>query len=308
MFSKEVHNQKIHTWTIRATIMLATIIAGCSDSADSGRKVAGTVKDTNGNNYPNTTIRLSDGAKTIETATNASGTFEFNAVDAGHYDISIAAPLSTTLVAPIPTTVEVKEDMASTVDFVIQPTALAPHVVIEDADIFNEIKNVDGGIPVMPGELIYAQNVFDAPFGLLTAIKAPDDHHVTLMEWKNALGNVTVNCSGNSSSVNVSLQNLIPNGTYTLWCDFLNKKKSVGEFVNFGVDLDRIEPLGSGTENIAIADVNGTINTTFSHGSCILTETPGLVIAVIYHINGNTFGSEHIPDAEEVNHMLVYFQ
>jgi hypothetical protein len=308
MFLKELHTQQYHAWTLCATILVAIIIAGCSDSAESARKVTGTVKDANGNNYPKTTISLSDGAKTIETATNASGMFEFTAVDAGLYDISITAPLSTTLVAPIPTTVEVKEDMVSTVDFVIQPLALAPHVVIGDADIFNEIKDVDGGIPDMPGDLIYAQNVFDPPIGLLTAITSPDDQHVTLIEWKNALGNVTVNCSGNSSAVNVSLQNLIPNGTYTLWCDFLNKKKSVGEFVNLGADIEKIEPLGSGTQNIAIADANGSINTTFSHGSCILTETPGLVIAVIYHINGNTYGAAHIPDEEEVNHLLVYFQ
>jgi hypothetical protein len=39
-----------------------------------------------------------------------------------------------------------------------------------------------------------------------------------------------------------------------------------------------------------------------------LTDQVALVIPVIYHLNGNTFVGGHIPDAEDVTHMLVYFQ
>jgi hypothetical protein len=101
---------------------------------------------------------------------------------------------------------------------------------------------------------------------------------------------------------------MIPNGTYTLWCNFLNKKKSVGESFSFGTDLIKIEPLGSGTKNIVVADANGSVDKVIQHSTCIITDSPGLVIPIIYHINGNTYGADHIPDAEEVNHMLVYFQ
>ena len=78
--------------------------------------------------------------------------------------------------------------------------------------------------------------------------------------------------------------------------------------MNINSDVVKIEPLGSGSKNIMVAEADGTINTTISHNSCILTEAPGLVLVIDYHINGKTFGTTHIPDTEDVNHMLVYFQ
>lgn len=32
------------------------------------------------------------------------------------------------------------------------------------------------------------------------------------------------------------------------------------------------------------------------------------MLVVDYHLNGRTFGAAHIPDEEDVNHLLVYFQ
>lgn len=181
------------------------------------------------------------------------------------------------------------------------------HIVINSNDIFGEVRDAMGNIPSDPNEVIYAKNVFDQPLGLLTPIKAPDGSHQTLAEWKNASGNVTIDCQGNSSDVHISLKGLISNGTYTFWLNFINKKKLPGQSVDFGNDVKKITALGSGSLNVQHADSNGAISTSISHSSCILSEAVTIVLVVVYHINGNTFGDDHIPDAEDVSHLLVYF-
>ncbi len=81
------------------------------------------------------------------------------------------------------------------------------------------------------------------------------------------------------------------------------------DFMNDFVNLTN-PPIGasSGTENILIADADGTINASLEHNSCILTDEVALVIPILYHINGQTFGGGHVPDPEEVAQMLAYFQ
>jgi hypothetical protein len=175
-----------------------------------------------------------------------------------------------------------------------------------------EILDKDGITPTNPNEPLYAANIFDAPLGLLTAIKAPDGHHVTLAEFKAAKGNIMVRCNGDSATLEISLEGMIPNGTYTFWLAYLNKTRKVGEAIDFMNDFvnPTNPPVGasSGTENIAIAGADGAINVTLRHLSCILTDEVALVIPILYHINGKTFGGGHVPDPEEVVQMLVYFQ
>ncbi len=126
-------------------------------------------------------------------------------------------------------------NQASTADFIIQPQPVTPHLNFGTADLFGEIKDANGNIPSSNNTVIYARNVFDAPVGLLTAIKAPDGHHLALSEWKAAKGDLTVTCNGNTSIVIIELEGMIPNGTYTLWCNFLNKK--IGLTINYKMSL-----------------------------------------------------------------------
>ena len=299
---------------ITMALLLAMMIACSSDNSNistpsSKGKVTGTVKDENGNSYPNTEVGLSNQSGQEMTKTNSQGNFEFNNKEAGSYNVNISPPLSTIVVSQDPLNINIQADQTSTASIVIQPQPLVAHLNFEDVDVFGEIKDKDSNTPTDPNELLYAANIFDAPLGLLTAIKAPDNHHVTLSEWKSAVGGtVTVNCKANTAIVNIALQGMIPNGTYTFWLNFLNKIKKPGESMNPPNDIVKIEPLRSGTENIAIAEADGTINISIEHTSCILTEETALVMPIVYHINGNTFGSAHIPDPEEVTHMLVYFQ
>jgi hypothetical protein len=299
-----------------AVALVLMVLVSCSNGEDDmiqdqpkvPSMITGSVKDENGNGYPNTLVKINKAIEVHEVTTDSQGKFEINTKDIGIYISTFIPPLSTKEVTNLPVMLNVEADQGATLDFVIQTQALEADLVIEKADIFDEIKDKDGNDPANPGELLYAENVFDPPLGKLTAIKAPDGHQVTLSEWEKAEGTVKVSCNGDMATAEIALQGMIPNGTYTFWLNFLNKTKSVGQSVDFANDLVRILPLGSGTENIAVAEANGTINAIIQHNSCILTKEPALVLVIVYHINGNTFGADHIPDEEEVNHMLVYFQ
>ena len=298
-------------------LLCLMVLPGCdeddvsqSQSQESGI-VMGTVQDEDGNYYPNTLIRLSKGSEVQETTTDSKGNFDLTSKDIGSYEITLTPPLSTLMVTTLPMMVDVQDNQAATVDFVLQAQQpVEAHLNFGNVDLLGEIKDKDGNVPSDPNEPLYASNVFDDPIGLLTAIKAPDDHHITLSEWETAKGNIVVNCNGNSSDVTVSLEGMIPNGTYTFWLAYLNKTKKVGQSIDFANDIVHAvnPPVGSGTANVLVVGPDGTITATIQHSSCILTEEVALVIPVVYHINGKTFGDAHIPDPEEVAHMLVYFQ
>lgn len=179
------------------------------------------------------------------------------------------------------------------------------------ADVFNQVRNKDGNLPLQDDELLYAANTYQPPLGFLKPIKAPDGHTLTLSEFKKAKGTITVKCNGNGAMVDIVLEGLIPNGTYTVWLAYLKVKKKVGESIQGNDWVYSIKPpLGppTGTENVLNAGADGTINVTKVHSSCILTDEVALVIPVIYHLNGKTFGGGEIPDVEQVAHLLFYFQ
>lgn len=314
------------TTTLYAIALLAAILClntmfGCSSDdpgmdPDSGQNQTGTVngsvKDENGNPYPSVLVMVSNGSDERIRATGADGTYSINTKSIGTYEIKIELPLATEEVSGSPTSVNVQANKTSTVDFVIQPQPVEALLNFGSVQLLEEIVDENGNTPTASNEPLYAANIFDDPLGLLTAIKAPDDHHVTLSEFKTAKGNLMVHCNGNTASVEIALEGMIPNGTYTFWLAYLNIKRSVGESIDFINDFVNFTnpPVGAanGTENIVIAGADGTINTTLEHSSCILTDEVALVIPILYHINGKTFGGGHVPDPEEMVHMVAYFQ
>ena len=184
--------------------------------------------------YPNTRIRLTKGSEIQEASTDSQGSFDLATKGIGTYEAAMVPPLSTLPVTTNPAIVDVQDDQTSTVDFVLKAQLpVVAHLNFGDVDLLDEIKDKDGNMPTDPDEPLYASNIFDDPLGLLTAIKAPDDHHVTLSEWGTATGNMMVHCNGNTSSVEITLEGMIPNGTYTFWLAFLNKTKKVGQSINF---------------------------------------------------------------------------
>ena len=304
-----------------AAFLCLIVLLSCSNS-DNGMdpnpdqiqtgEIKGSVKDENGNPYPNTGITISKGSEKIEMVSNASGNFESKTKGIGNYNATLSPPLSTEVVTNIPITVNVPANQTATVDFVITPIPVEAHLNFGAVQLLEEIVDMNGNTPTDPNEHLFAKNNFDDPIGQLTEIMAPDGHQVTLSEFQTAEGTMNVHCNGSTSTIVIALEGMIPNGTYTFWLAYLNKTKKVGEQIDFANDFVNFNnpPVGSpnGTENIAVAHANGTINITLEHGSCILTDEVALVIPVLYHINGQTFGGGHVPDAEEMVHMLVYFQ
>ena len=274
--------------------------------------VQGTVTDENGNAYPNTKVKVSKGTEERIQPTDKDGAYSIKTNDVGSYTLEITPPLSTQIISANPTSATLAANKTSTANFVLKPQPVKAHLNFGDVQLLEEIVDKDGNTPTDPNEPLYAANIFDEPLGLLTAIKAPDDHHVTLGEFQQAKGNFMVHCNGNSADIAVVLEGLIPNGTYTFWLAYLNKTRTVGEPIDFASDFVNFTnpPVGAsdGSENIAVADANGNIEVTLSHDSCILTDEVALVIPVLYHINGKTFGGGHVPDPEEVVQMLAYFQ
>ena len=272
----------------------------------------GTVKDENGNAYPNTKITFSKENDLLEVNTNVLGNFETKTNEFGTYTGSLVPPLSTEVVTSIPVSVNVQANQTTTVDFIIKPISVKAHLNFGSVQLLEEIVDKNGNTPSNPNEALFAKNIFDEPLGQLNEIRAPDGHQVTLAEFQTANGSLMVHCSGGSSTIEITLEGMIPNGTYTFWLAYLNITRSVGEQIDFVNDFVNFTnpPIGAsdGSENIEVADANGTINATLEHPSCILTDEVALVIPILYHINGKTFGGGHVPDAEEMVHMVVYFQ
>jgi hypothetical protein len=302
-------------------ILFSIVFCGCSNSdndpdpnpvpTETG-EVTGTVKDENGNPYPSTLITITKGSEKTSRATNPDGTYVIITKDVGNYDIDIELPLSTKLLGNPATTVNVQANQSATADFIVQPQLLEAHLNFGSVQILEEIVDVNGNTPTSPNELLFAKNIFDSPLGQLNEIKAPDGHQITLSEFKKANGDLLVHCNGSSSTIEIALEGMIPNGTYTFWLAYLNTTRKVGEGIDFANDFVNMNnpPIGpsNGSGNALVADANGKIEATLTHSSCILTDKVALVIPVLYHLNGMTFGGGHVPDAEEMVHMLVYFQ
>ena len=304
---------------MRSTLLLVLFslsLISCSkndpDPQNGTGEIKGSVKDESGNPYPATLVSISKESEQLSLATESDGEFQANTKSIGTYTLEIKLPLSTQAISLNPATVNVDETNASTVDFVISPQPVKAHLNFGSVQLLEEIVDKDGNTPSAPNDLLFAKNIFDSPLGQLNAINAPDGHQITLSEFQKANGELLVHCNGNSSTIEISLAGMIPNGTSTFWLAYLNRTRGVGEQIDFANDFVNLTnpPIGasSGTENIAIADADGTISVTLAHASCILTDEVALVIPVLYHINGQTFGGGHVPDAEEMVHMLVYFQ
>ncbi len=268
--------------------------------------LTGTVTDAQGGTYPDVVVRLAAGAGQTETTTGGAGSYRFEAPPEGALSLSLDLPRAARAVTPLPVAVAIAAGQTARQDFVIAPRPVVPHLNLGAIDFLGEVRDQAGAPPLNPSDALYARNVFDSPFGLLTAIVRPDGTAVLLSDWEAASGEVVIRCQGRTAHVAVDLDGLISGGTYTLWLNFLNVVREPGERVDFGRDVVRIEPLGSGTANVVVADGQGGISTSIPHASCVLTQEVALVMAVVYHISGRTYGTAHIPDPEEVTQLLAY--
>ena len=112
--------------------------------------------------------------------------------------------------------------------------------------------------------------------------------NMTLREWLSAKGKVNYVCEDGWGVVEASFQNLIPNGTYTMWHAFLAKPPQA-PFTGF-LDL----PIGDrdGSQSIFTTDENGNANFKIRFETCLqMTERQiAALLAIAYHSDGKTYG------------------
>ena len=108
----------------------------------------------------------------------------------------------------------------------------------------------------------------------------------SLRRWLAATGSGTYLVKNSGAEINISFQNLVPNGLYTVWC---SRFKSPPNFA--AVD----EPCGAkdGSQNTFRADAigNGVYKVSLNQPVENRTETPP-VIVISYHSDNRTHGSK----------------
>lgn len=107
----------------------------------------------------------------------------------------------------------------------------------------------------------------------------------TLEQWLDAKGGGTYSVDGDRATLDLSFENLVPKGLYTVWCSRLT-------FPPNPAVVDRPCGIEDGSENSFTADAQG-------NGAFNLEMTPledstqqiGSVIALAYHSDGKTYGA-----------------
>jgi hypothetical protein len=108
---------------------------------------------------------------------------------------------------------------------------------------------------------------------------------MTLGEWLAATGHGSYTVIGSRARIELTFEDLVPNGLYTVWCSRVSYPPNI-EIVD--------KPCGDadGTQNIFTADAQGQ-----AHFELELAALPpstaetGTVIAMAYHSDGQTYGA-----------------
>ena len=111
---------------------------------------------------------------------------------------------------------------------------------------------------------------------------------VTLGEWFAAKGTGQYSCVDGEGTLEVSFENLVPNGVYTMWHDFMAwppTEPFIGTY-----DL----PVGArdGSENVFIADDKGDAMFERTFKPCLQLSGEHLIadLAIAWHSDGKTYG------------------
>ena len=140
-------------------------------------------------------------------------------------------------------------------------------------------------MPVYAAAELVEHNLFgtgDAPFG---PYPKGQDLGMTLGEWLAAGGQGTYTVTGDRAKLDMTYENLVPNGVYTVWCTR----------VSFPPNIEIVDkPCGAadGSQNSFVADAEGN-----GHFELELPTLPASsaetssVIAIAYHSDGQTYGA-----------------
>lgn len=129
------------------------------------------------------------------------------------------------------------------------------------------------------------------------------DLSVTLGEWLGASGKGTYECHGDTSTISLEFDNLIPNGVYTMWHFFMPIPAS--QPFTGTIDL----PYGprDGSQSVFNADADGSATFENSTDSCLQLSGEHLMagLAIAYHSDGKTYGG-HPGDFSLNSHVQMF--
>jgi hypothetical protein len=165
----------------------------------------------------------------------------------------------------------------------------------QDVYLVNEdgtVERIPGDVPLASiGQPLYASSEAQEhdPFALGDTPIGPfpmgAELGVTLGSWLKAGGSGSYAVDGDASQIELSLNNLVPGGVYTVWC-------SVVTLPPEHTITDTPCGAADGSENSFTADEHG--NATFSATSFVLpptTDTSLSMVALAYHSDGHTYGT-----------------
>ena len=273
--------------------------------------VQGTVMDEQGNLYSNVEVTLQPG--NIQKDTDNNGGYIFNDLTPGDYQVLIKPPTASEVPLGNSTAVTLTEGQTQNTSFTLKILPVEATLVLDQNDPLSQVRNEQGSIPVDGDELL-----FRLQGGSSFPILAPDGHQLTLEEWSTAQGTSTVICDKTASHYDISLTGLIPDGVYTVWNNIYASSQRPG---NFGGAQIAGGALGraDGSENGFTASSSGTATISFIVGGgealgfggeqpdCVLTDAGGIVLVVLYHIDGQTYGSDPGPPETWVDHLLFFY-
>jgi hypothetical protein len=139
----------------------------------------------------------------------------------------------------------------------------------------------------------------EAPFEVGPFEKG-DQLDFTLTEWLSAKGQGTYTVKGSWAEVELALENLLPEGVYTVWCS---------EFLLPPVARINEKPCGApdGSENIFIADALGRASILLEFDAFPpSTKEKIYVIALAYHSDGQTYGPVPGDHGRNLHIQLIY--
>ncbi len=303
-----------YLWRFKAlklALLSILIITGCSSDSDpepliSG--ITGSVQDEQNNPYMSAEITLDPGNVTT---TNIEGEYAFTDLDPGNYTVSLRTPLTSEVIGGNTLQVQLNADQPVNADFRIRNIPVEGHVVLGLTDPLGHVRTIGNEIPSDPNELIYRSGNPPVP------ITAPDGHHVTLQEWMSTQGTALVTCDGAVTRYELNFTGLIPNGVFTLWNIPFSVSVGPGSGLSGSIGAGSLGA-ANGSQNAFVAAEDGTAAITLSviggnplsvfgeAPRCTLTDARGLMLVVLYHIDGQTYGPDPGPENTLSDHMIFY--
>lgn len=303
--------------TLSSLVLALLLLAGCSGDDAVGPEnesttIQGAVVSEEGGPYPGVTVTLHRADPEADLTRRTSpleGSYEFIRLSAGSYEVAIEPPRASEVDGANPAAVTVAEGATVQADFKIQPLPVEASVVHGENGVdLQSVRNASGLKPTHPDEPLYnASNP-----AALQPITAPDGHHVTLGEWRQARGTGRATCNGNSGThYTLTLEGLIPGGVYSIGVvlvDFTTNtpvRKGTGVLGPVDGSKNVFTASGSGKGMLAVTAPPGPMSLNGSAPECALIQVSSVTLWVFYHVDGQTSSSQRTPG--QVEHMRFSF-